>query len=207
MKRTYPINLILGASVVILYVTFAGASFSRFPSSYSPFDNWLSDLGNPDLNITGAIFYNTGIILAGISLLFFFLYLTKLRLANNRLQRIMTVLTVGFGSIGSLAMIMTAVYPIDQPAQHSFWSMILYFSLGTAFAFSVAALRYHTTFPRWLLLFGGIAAFINMVAQIFFTDICISEWIVVPLLLSYCLFLGIGVESLQTKNTKGDKFL
>jgi len=183
---------------VIFYATFTVIAFTRFPLPYSPVNNWLSDLGNPAVNLAGSGFYNTGIVLTGFVLTLFFLRLAKLRMADNRLQRIMTTLTMGFGCVGSLAMIMTAVYPINQPAQHSFWSMILYISLGTAFAFSVAALRYYTRYPRWLLAFGIIVTGVNMVAQIFFTDIHISEWIVVPLLLGYCLFLGIGIERLST---------
>jgi hypothetical protein len=78
--------------------------------------------------------------------------------------------------------------------------MILYIALGTAFAFSVAALRYHAQYPRWLLAFGALVAVVDMIAQIFFTDICISEWIVVSFLLSYCFLLGIGIEHLSRSN-------
>jgi len=196
MKKTYPLNIVLGLFVVICYVTCTILAFTRFPLPYSPFNNWLSDLGNPDVNPTGAGFYNAGIVLAGLALMLFFLRLTEWRMANNRIQHIMTLLTTMFGCVGSLAMIMTAIYPINRPSQHSFWSMILYILFGTAFAFSVAAMRYYVSYPRWLLIFGVIVAVVDMVSQIFFTDVQISEWIVVPLLLGYCLLLGIGIERL-----------
>jgi len=200
MKKEYPLNIVLGLFVVFCYVTCTILAFTRYPLSYSPFNNWLSDLGNPAVNPTGAGFYNTGIVLAGLALILFFIRLTKWRMASNRLQRIMTLLTTGFGCVGSLAMVMTAIYPINQPSQHSFWSMILYISFGTAFAFSVAAMRYYVSCPRWLLILGVIVAIVDMVSQIFFTDVHISEWIVVPLLLSYCLLLGMGTEPLSRVN-------
>ena len=196
MKKDYPLNIVFGLFIVICYVTCAILAFTRFPLPYSPFNNWLSDLGNPDVNPTGAGFYNTGIVLAGLALMLFFLRLTKWRMAENRLQRIMILLTTGFGLIGSLSMIMTAIHPINEPSQHSFWSMILYISFGTAFAFSAAAMRYYKRYSRWLLLFGVIVAAVDMVSQTFFTNVPISEWIVVPFLLVYCLLLGIGTERL-----------
>jgi len=196
MKKEYPLNIVLGLFVVVCYVTCTILAFTRFPLPYSPFNNWLSDLGNPDANPAGAGFYNTGIVLVGYALMLFFLRLTKWRMADNHIQRIMTLLTTGFGCVGSLAMIMTAIYPINQPSQHSFWSMILYISFGTAFAFSVATMRYYVSYLRWLLILGVIVAFVDMISQIFFTDVHISEWIVVPLLLGYCLLLAFGTERL-----------
>jgi hypothetical membrane protein len=196
MKKAFPINLIVGLFIVICYVTCTTLAFIRFPLPYSPFNNWLSDLGNPDVNPTGAGFYNAGIVLAGLALMFFFLRLTKWRITGNRIQRIMTLLTTWFGCVGSLAMIMTAIHAINQPSQHSFWSMILYISFGTAFAFSAAAMRYYRHYPQWLFIFGVIVTAVDMVAQIFFTDVPISEWFVVPLLLGYCLLLATGTERL-----------
>lgn len=195
MRKSYPINFTLSLFIVIFCVTFTIIAFIRFPLPYSPIANWLSDLGNPDVNIIGAVFYNTGITVAGSALMIFFLRLTKLGMANNRLQCIMILLTVIFGCIGSLAIIMTAIYPINQPSQHSFWSMILYLSLWTAFAFSVAALRYYARYPRWFLAFGGIVVIVDMIAQIFSRTFLSQNglsfrfyWAIV-----YCLELGQNV--------------
>jgi hypothetical membrane protein len=113
MKKTYPIILIMSICVAICYVTFTVIAFTSFPVPYSPANNWLSDLGNPDINPIGARFYNIGIVLADVALTIFFLNLTKMKMRNNHVQNIMTTLTVGFGCIGSLAMLMTAIYPIN----------------------------------------------------------------------------------------------
>lgn len=196
MKRTPSLSLISSSALVLCYVTFAILAFTRFQAPYSPTANWLSDLGNPDASPNGAVFYNTGIIISSLLLLAFFVSLARIRQKNNRVQNFMTVLTMGFGAAGSLGMLMSALYPINQPAQHSFWCMVMFFSIGTAFAFSIAALRYQLGFPRWLLVFGIIVVLLNLVTQVFFNDVQITEWFNVAFLLGYCLLLGIATRRL-----------
>jgi len=203
MKKSYSVSFVSSAMVVFCYGVLTLIAFVRFPSSYSPIANWLSDLGNAVVNPDGAAFYNLGITISGILLFVFFLSLSGISMENNQIQRIMTILTIGFGCAGSLAMIMSAVFPINYPAQHGFWCMNLFFSIGTAFAFSVAALRYHRSYPRALLGFGIVTAFVNLLVQMFFHDVPVSEWINVPLLLGYCLCLGISTYRMKASlNTR-----
>jgi hypothetical membrane protein len=194
MKKHYARSFIASIFVIVCYVTFATIAFARFPLPYSPARNWLSDLGNPLSNPDGAAFYNIGVALTGLALLIFFLDLFRFRLENNKTQTLMTVLTALFGSVGAFGMLMSAVNPIHRLGAHSFWCMVLYISIGTAFAFSLAAFRYHSWYPRWLLSFGAIVVLFNLGTQIIFHDVCVLEWINVPLLLSYCLLLGVAAN-------------
>jgi hypothetical membrane protein len=197
MNRTHPVSLISSTLVVVCYVVLAGIAFSTFGLPYSPAHNWLSDLGNPDINPTGAVFYNVGLAITAGLVLAFFLSLSRFRLENNRAQNAMATLTVVFGAAGSLGMLMSAIHPINQPTAHSAWCMVLFFSLGTAFAFSVAMFRYYPRYPRWLLVAGAVVALVDMGSQIFFTDVRIVEWIVIALFLSYCLLLGLATQRLR----------
>jgi hypothetical membrane protein len=196
MKINRNISARVIPSIIVLscYAVFTILAYVHYPLSYTPRNNWLSDLGNPDLSPGGAIFYNTGIILTAILLVVFYSGMLNLRIKINKVQNTMTYLAVGFGWFGSLAMIMSAVYPINRASMHSFFCMLLFFSLGTAFAFLVAALRYHPEYPKWLLGFGVIAVLVNMIVQIFFNDVPISEWINVPLLLTYCVLVGFSTQ-------------
>ncbi|MBD3339254.1 MAG: hypothetical protein GF353_09095 [Candidatus Lokiarchaeota archaeon] len=72
MELKYKILCLLGVSVILIYCLMTFISVSLFPSSFSPVDNWLSDLGNSSYNPNGAIFYNLGCILTGIALFPFF---------------------------------------------------------------------------------------------------------------------------------------
>jgi hypothetical membrane protein len=151
--------------------------------------NWLSDLGNFNVNPQGALFYNIGIVATGVVLVPFFLGLSRWKLGNNRGQHLMLLVTQGFGILGALAMAMGGLYPINFLALHGVFSACLYMLLGTAFAFSVAALRYHPACPRWLLILGASTALVDMLYGAFHA-VYVLEWVTTALLLCYLGLLG-----------------
>jgi hypothetical protein len=193
MKRH--LSFVSSTLVVISYSLFTFFSLMIFPASYSPMSNWLSDLGNYQLNPRGAILYNVGIVVAGISLLPFFLGLSSWAMAGNKKQNAMLFLTQFFGGLGSLSMVMSGFFSINIKETHAFWSASLYIFIGTAFAFSVAALRYYSKYPRWLLFLGILIAIEDMFWGTVL-NIYILEWITVALFLFYILLLGV-----KTKHT------
>ena len=198
MKRLRYFSFVFSTLVALSYIAFAFLAFVRYPTSYSPTLNWLSDLGSLDLNPKGAHFYNTGMIITGIFLIPFFLGLSTMKLEDNKVQNMMLFITQLFGLLGSLSMIMTALYPINYVTPHSFWSAGLYITIGTSFAFSVAASRYYPEWPKWLLLFGAITALSDMLISVFFNTIHVLEWITVSLFLVYCILLGVETKGLKS---------
>jgi hypothetical membrane protein len=189
MKLLSALSFLASLIAIICYVTFSIVAFSRYPLPYSPLHNWLSDLGNPGVNPAGAPFYNMGIVVTGAVVLLFFVGLSIWTVPKNRLQQRMLFVTQGLGTLGSLAMIMTGLYPLNDYGPHSFFSICLYVLLGTAFAFSIAALRYYPTFPRWVLIAGGLTAVMDMLSGVFHT-VFVLEWVTVALLLTYLGLLG-----------------
>jgi hypothetical membrane protein len=179
-----------GLLALVGYMSLALVAFSFYPGPFAPNRNWLSDLGNADVNPKGAIFYNLGIIFTGLFLLAFFLSFTQVKLKNHKIQNLMVGLTQLFGVLGSLSMVMSALYPINLLEQHRFWSVSLYVLLGSAFAFSVAALRYRFEFPRWVLVLGVITALCDIIWGIF-QEVTLLEWITVGLFLGYVLVLSV----------------
>jgi len=196
MRNSRSVSFIASLLVFLGYLSFALLAFWRFPGTYSPLSNWLSDLGSPRLNPQGAIFYNLGIIVTGFGLLPFFLGLTSWKMESSRIQNAMLALTCAMGLLGGLAMIMSAVFPIDHIEQHRFWSISLYISLGSAFVFSAAALRYDQRFPRWGLGLGIVTGLVDILSGVFH-DIYFLEWITVALFLVYILILGIETRTAQ----------
>ena len=189
MKRHLSFSFVTSLVAVLCYLTFALLAFAPYPLPYSPMRNWLSDLGNADLNPHGALFYNIGIVATGVVLLLFFLGLAQWKMRNNRIQNLMLRLTQGFGILGTLALVMSGFYPINFSSIHSFFSICLYILLGTAFGFSVAAIRYHPTCPRWLLILGALAALVDILSGVFHT-VYVLEWVTVSLFLCYPVLLG-----------------
>jgi hypothetical membrane protein len=201
MKRNF--TFFSSVFIVACYLLFSLLAFLNLPTHYSPMDNWLSDLGSYQLNPKGAIFYNLGIILTGVILLFFFGSLVELKIAGDKKQNTLLLLTQLFGITGAFAMIMSAVFPITFGGIHSFLSALLYILLGTAFAFSVTALRYYSGYPRWLLVLGGLIAVEDMVWGLILNTY-LMEWITVGLFLIYILLLGLVTRRKEIYELKND---
>jgi len=193
MKRYQYISFIAGNLAVLCYLVFTLLAYSRYPLPFSPTSNWLSDLGNPNNNPQGAIFYNIGIISTALLLIVFFLGLSVWKIDDNRVQIIMLRLTQVSGILGAFCMIMSAIFPINLFTIHSFWSTSLYILLSTAFIFSVAMLRYHKRVPRWLLILGVSTAMMVILTSIF-PIAYVLEWFTLSLFLSY-----VGLLSIETK--------
>jgi hypothetical protein len=184
MIRIGYIGPVSGIFGVLSYLVLALVAFGWYPGPYSPIGNWLSDLGSPTLNPEGAAFYNAGVIVTGVFMSLFFAGLSRLRITGNRKQCSMLLVTQSCGVLGSFSLIMSALYPIESPSPHRFWSIFLYVTLGTAFAFSVSALRYHEAWPRWLLVTGVIVAVVDILSGVFGAS-HMMEWITVALFLFY----------------------
>ena len=194
MKRN--LSLFAGILLVVIYLAFALLAKASFPGRYSPLQNWLSDLGSFQLNPKGALFYNLGIVLVGALLLPFFSGLGSWKLEGNRVQNAMLLLTQIFGCLGAFAMVMSAVFPISVPGVHSILSAALYILLGTAFGFSVAALRYYPRYPKWALAAGVLVAAEDMLWGIALNTY-LMEWLTVTLFLGYVLLLAVETKRLQ----------
>jgi hypothetical membrane protein len=192
IQKIYPFTVILA---LLSYIFCTLAAYLHFPTHFAPTTNWLSDLGNPDRNPQGAIFYNWGIILTGLLVLLFFLGVTRWKIRNLKIQNFMVTITQVFGILGSLALILSALFPINRP-QHEFWSISLYMLLGTAFAFSVSALRYQPKCSQWVLLIGGTTAIVDILSSILHESTTL-EWITVLMFVIYLFTLSLKNRELQ----------
>ena len=202
MKKIHP-SFIFGLAACAGYIGFTFLAYIRYPLDYSPLTNWLSDLGNPEANPAGANLYNTGIILTAVLLILFFVGVSSWKIQGNRAQTIMLRLTQTFGILGTLCMLMSAVYPINHYQTHAALSTMLYILLSTAFTFSVAMLRYHPEVPRWILFVGISSALIVILTGVF-QDVTGLEWITVLFLLGYTLLLSFETRIVENLSLQSD---
>ncbi len=93
MKRHPSLSFVTAMFVIVCYLAFTLLAFSRYPLPYSPLSNWLSDLGNANLNPSGALFYNIGIVASGGLVLLFFLGLSEWKMGKNWGQNLMLFVT------------------------------------------------------------------------------------------------------------------
>ena len=180
--------------LVLSYVVFSLLAVSHFPGSFTPLNHWLSDLGSNELNPAGSVFYNIGIISGGIFCVVFFLGLSTWIKIDKKIQMVMIYLSQICGVLGGLSMILSGVFPINAKEIHSFLSAILYIFLGTAFAFTLFALRYYSKFPKWLLALGFLTVIVNLVWSVIL-NIYPLEWATVVLFLIYILMLGVTTRN------------
>lgn len=188
----WPISVVSGLFAIIIFWSFAFISMSFYPGTYNPFVNWMSNLGNSELNPDGAIYFNVGIIIAGIALFPFFLGLYEWYIGGKRNKRL-TILTQLSGIYCAFAMIMCGVFPEDYFLIHIFWSISLFIVSVFTFIFPSWAL-YKYKFTRSVAIFGFSAAAVNMVLWMFILPI--MEWLTI--LLSF-LFIGVIVHSMKKR--------
>lgn len=88
-------------------ICLVAAVTARFfcPTSFGPQGNWLSDLGNNDLNPAGALFYRLGGILGGSGLLAFFVTLDGRSWGKRRVVHVLSILVRIFGAMASASFI------------------------------------------------------------------------------------------------------
>jgi hypothetical membrane protein len=196
--KNFRMSLFLCSILVLLsYSICTLLAFFNYRLPYSPVKNWLSDLGSKVLNPNGAIIYNIGIVLTALFLIFFFLGFSVLKSTENRIRNLMIILTQSCGILGCLSMALSAVYSIDTPGPHSFFSAGMRISIGTAFAFSVAALRYDPKVPKWLLGLGVLTTLTNFLVSVFANSTQVFEWPTILLFLLYVVSVGGTMKSLE----------
>ncbi|MHB1346772.1 MAG: hypothetical protein ACYCXK_04700 [Candidatus Humimicrobiaceae bacterium] len=186
MKK-YIVTPVLGLMALACYLSLAFTSWLFYSQSFSPFENWLSDLGHMERNASGSIFYRLASIATGILLIFFYISLVKLIEDNRKKIKIYTWIVKIFGVFGGFSFMMSGVFPINYLASHSLWSKLLYIFLGTSIAFSGVIWVYKKN-TRFLAAFAFLAAALNISSGIF-NKIFFLEWIVVLLIMIFVFII------------------
>src|SRR5574339_399625 len=190
MKSRFPVcysSAILGA---VTYIVFAILAYVQYPVSFSPIHNWLSDLGNTINNPQGAIFYNVGVVTSALFLAIWFTAgLSQWKLQHKTTHQRLLLISQIAGILAAIAMIMSAIYPINGFQIHAFWSKIHFMMFGMGFGFSVAALRYHPLLPKVNLYVGATAAVLPTLMLIFGNSYWL-EWAAVGCMIVYMLLIG-----------------
>ena len=190
MKFRFPIcygSAILSAAT---YIIFAILAYIKYPLPFSPFQKWLSDLGDQIVNPEGAIFYNIGAILSALFLAVWFAAgLAQWRLDGNSTHKRLLAIAQITGLLSAFALIMSALNPINVYQVHSFWSRVHFMMFGMGFGFSVAALRYHPNFKK-ANLYLGICTAVMPTLMLVFGKAYWLEWVAVGCIMVYILSIG-----------------
>src|SRR5579872_3274780 len=177
--KTWPVawgTRLLGPSAVAWYLLFTALSWIAYPGAYGPWNNnWLSDLGNRQLNPSGAGLYAVGCVGTGILVAGFYLGLASWRRSGSRVQRGLLLFVQVAGLIGALSIVMSAVFSIDQFAAHQFWSRMISGSTAVALFVSPFAL-WRAGRPARLLAAVCAGGYLSVVARLIFASAHWLEW-------------------------------
>lgn len=186
MKKNFfkwPISIISGILVIVLYCTFTFISLALFPPPYSPLDNWLSDLGNSSYSPNGAIFYNIGCISTGSALFPFYIGLYKWY-TDKIWHKFLVILTQIVGLASGFALIMIGVFSEDFPQPHIFWSEVFFELNLLVLILAGLSLLFHPDFIKTIAIYGFVVAAINL-TFIFLIGTPLLEWFTVFTALGY----------------------
>ena len=189
-SRGWAVVSVAGITAVALYLVFALVAFLKYPSAYSPVSNWLSDLGNPLANPSGAVFYRLGYTFSGLGLALFYVKLGVWNTGSRRTRLLLTVAQCA-GVFSAVSLVVTAVFPLGTSTGiHSLWSMMLYISLGFFLTFSATALMKSPTFKRGFGYYGFVTAGVTFAFGAILHETRWAEWVSVGMFIVYVLMVA-----------------
>lgn len=178
----WPISCTAGIMVIIFFCAFTFTSWVLYPTSYSPVENWLSDLGNSSFNPNGAIFFNVGCVLTGIALFPFFAGLYKWY-TEEKWRKISLIITQTLGSLAAFSLVMIGVFSEDYGEMHHLWSAVFFVLILIVLILLGVSLFTHPNYIRRIAYYGFVVAIINLIFV--FYNIPLLEWFTVFTALGY----------------------
>lgn len=200
IKSRVPVCMLAAAIGAGTYLAFTLIAYSRYPLPFSPGENWLSDLGNLIDNPLGAAFYNVGVVLTAVFVAVWFAGLSQWRLEYNTAHQRLLAVAQTAGILSSVALILSALNPINMLAIHSLFSQLHFILSGIAFGFSAAALRYHPCVTAKILYLGVLAAVLPSVMFVIGKGKAYwMEWLTIGAFMLYILTVGRQSQALKQR--------
>jgi hypothetical protein len=201
----WPIICPIGIIAVVQYCFFSFLAFLSFPSRFDPFNNFLSQLGNYDLNPNGAFFYFLAILFSGILTILFYwqFYVFFSTEESNFLLKLILILGIlnGISILGSGIFAESVNYPF-----HFFFSFSIFFTLLPLLGIANIFLWTKTELHKIISLSGIIVividllfVFLVIIGGELFDNAAIMEWLS---LASYFLWMFLLVLFI-VKNHEG----
>jgi hypothetical membrane protein len=170
-----------------------------YSGSYSPLNNWLSDLGNSTFNPAGYFFFNIGCILTGLTMILAVLGLVKWKTSNHK-QNKLILLSQYIGGLMAFALIMVGVFSENYGKIHYIWAAIFFISLFIFLIVINSALKNHANYIKWIWYYSIVsivADFIFMFTMVIGLKITVLQWLAVFSGLIWIGLIGYNTLGLQ----------
>ena len=189
---------LIGASVLTLGSVVTGFAYRGTEDErYSPFNHWVSELGELDVSKLAPVF-NGSLVIGGLLFAVFMFGLALTRTSRLRVFYGMLGVVAGIAGTG------VGIFPMNDLDRHAIVALT-FFNLGwiaVGLASLDFALHPDARFPRWLSVLGGVTvvAFVSFLVSLFTEgligdrglaapDVRASFWIVPTL--EWALIVGI----------------
>jgi hypothetical membrane protein len=176
-----------GMTAVVLYLICSAVAWWFYPRSFSPFHNWLSDLGDSVRNPRGAVFYNVGCALAAAALFFFVLGLSRWRCGRPTGDGLVTASQI-VGVISAFFLGMIGVYSQDLARQHLFYSNSFFSCFPVFILLLSSALTLHPHSSKSVGVLGFLVVLVGFAFHSLFPVSRPLEWVTES---GFLLFVGL----------------
>jgi hypothetical membrane protein len=194
-----PLLSIGGFLVIFTFSVFTLTSLTLYRGLYSPFNNWLSDLGNLDKNPVGYIYFNYGCVLTGFAIILSVIGISKWK-TTDRKQNNLILLSQYCGFLAALSLIMVGIFS-ENYSTHDLWAVIFFVLLLLFMIIINIALNTHIKYLKWIKHYAVVSIAVNFAfayTDIIGPDIPILEWMAVFTGLIWIAL--IGYNTLKLKN-------
>ena len=152
---------ILGLLAVFVFNIFTFISVALYPTHYNPLYDWLSNLGNSNLNPFGALFFNWGCIITGLIFIPFITSLYQWNL-SKKWSKIFLMMGIILGVFASISLIGVGVFPETHINLHILVASGVFGSLLFIIIFLSIALYNHPKFIHLIAYWGIIAVLTDL---------------------------------------------
>ena len=152
-------------AVTAIYCTLTAISITHYQQPFTPLNNFLSQLGNSNLNPTGAIYYNLAVILAGTTAILFYRHLNQWYKKKSGKQ--LPKYTPTLFTLNALAVALSGVFPesTNYPL-HVAASYMIFITFIPILLQVNKALQQLPGYPKPISYYGYLVAAINAILLI-----------------------------------------
>ena len=172
------ISIISAVVAIVAFCTLLLMAIMAYPGPFSPFTNYVSDLGSSELNPSGAILFNAACWIAGAMTVLFFAGLGRW----GPEERLKLTIARLLGAFSGLALILVGVFSEDYGRLHSLVAGAFFISVTAAIVTTGFALWGHRDFLRPIGYYGilvGVSSLIYLISYLSGYPVIITEWITV----------------------------
>ena len=153
--------------VLLIYAVLAAAAAVLFPSGFNPLTNTLQQLGNSELNPSGAILYNIGVfVICGMTLLMVIILLVSPKqwlTSRGAKRRVLFYFTLAFMFLFTLFYVVATLVPSSSDYGLNSLLTLLFIVFFELFVVcSALGIRRLKDYVAWIPRFGFAVAVINL---------------------------------------------